>query len=262
MQTVSVIIPTWNRRKKVIKAILSALNQTILPFEILVCDDGSTDNTFKIVKSIKDKRIKWLSGKHTGLPAVVRNNGIKKSHGDWIAFLDSDDQWLPKKLALQIRTAEKIKSKAICSNAYALFPNRKIFSKKKMVKKNLKKITFDDLLVSNRIICSSVIIHSSLIKKTVGFPDVRKLKAIEDYAFWLRIASQTDFLYIHKPLVIYNDDIKNSIRSEGFLWQQQIQVFKNFLNWSNNQTKLKPFRDKVKQQLYILAENHENSSHS
>jgi len=249
--SISVIIPSWNRALYVKRAIKSALDQSFSPLEILVCDDGSTDNTFKIVKSFKDKRIKWIKGNHSGLPSVPRNRGIRQSQGNWLAFLDSDDTWLPEKLALQIKIAKETKNKAIITNAFS--SSKKLFWRRKLVKKKLKNISFENLLVSNKIICSSVLIHSSLIKTTIGFPENRKLKAIEDYAFWLRIATQTNFAYIHKPLVIYNDNTDNSVRSEGYLWQQQIQVFNNFNNWANNQTRINSYYIKtVKENLASL----------
>src|SRR5262245_1813867 len=99
---ISVIIPTWNRAQSVKRAISSALRQTHPPHEILVCDDGSTDNTEEVVRAMGDSRVRWIAGPHAGCPAVPRNRGIAASKGDWIAFLDSDDAWLPEKLEAQI----------------------------------------------------------------------------------------------------------------------------------------------------------------
>lgn len=91
--SVSVIIPTWNRELRLKKTIESVLVQTLFPLEILVCDDGLTDNTFEIVKSLNHSKVKWILGEHSGLPAVARNRGIRESKGEWLAFLDSDDWW-------------------------------------------------------------------------------------------------------------------------------------------------------------------------
>ena len=99
---ISVIIPTYNREKKLIRAIESILNQTYQDFEILVVDDGSTDRTRDLVEEIDDRRIKYLYQENQGA-CVARNYGIACSKGNYIAFQDSDDLWLPEKLEKQLR---------------------------------------------------------------------------------------------------------------------------------------------------------------
>lgn len=229
MGKISVIIPTYNRKNTILRAIESALNQSVPPYEILVCDDGSTDGTEAFVKKIKDKRIKWIPEKHTGLPAVPRNRGIKESKGEWLAFLDSDDWWLPKKMEKQMIIAQHNGLLAVGSNAF-LIRQQKNYGKLLDFKNTV--ITFRDLLNINYIICSSAIFHRSLLKKCIGFPEDNSLKAIEDFALWLRIATQTSIGYIREPLVYYNDDIL-SIRTKGpqTLMKQKEKVYKNFLRW-------------------------------
>lgn len=229
MITVSVIIPTWNRADLLKKAIKSALNQSFSPLEILVCDDGSTDSTHEVVKSIKDKRVKWITGKHTGLPAIVRNRGIKESKGEWIAFLDSDDEWFPKKLEKQFALAKKTDSLAICSNAFSL--NSKD-ERKEYLNYSKNTINFFDLLNINYIICSSTIIHKSLLSKCFGFPEIPALKTWQDYAFWLRISTQTTFTYLSEPVLLYFDDPSKSNRrfTKNPYLQKKI-VLENFLQW-------------------------------
>ena len=98
---ISVVIPAYNREKTIKKAILSVLNQGYKELEILVVDDGSTDNTANVVKSINDSRIKYIYQKNKGACAA-RNNGIIKASGQYIAFHDSDDVWHSNKLAKQL----------------------------------------------------------------------------------------------------------------------------------------------------------------
>src|SRR4051794_13419670 len=100
--SVSVIIPTWNRAATLGPAIQSVLNQTYPPREVLVCDDGSTDNSVDVVAQLDDQRIRWLPGGRGGRPAIPRNRGIGAATGEWLAFLDSDDEWLPDKLERQL----------------------------------------------------------------------------------------------------------------------------------------------------------------
>lgn len=230
MEDISVIIPTWNREKTLRKAIQSVLNQTIHPLEILVCDDGSTDNTFKVIKSLNNSKVKWIAEKHSGLPAVVRNRGIKESKGEWIAFLDSDDEWHPEKIEKQLAFIKKTGYLAICSNAYNI--NSK-GERKKYLNYSKNTITFSDLLNVNYVILSSAIIHKSILSKCVGFPEILELKTGQDYAFWLRVATQTNFIYLNKILVNYNNDPKNSIRkfTKDTYKQKQI-ILKDFLRWA------------------------------
>ena len=230
METISVIIPTWNRAPMIVKAIKSVLDQTLPVLEILVCDDGSTDDTFEFVKSFKNSKVKWIPGEHTGLPAIVRNKGIKKSRGGWIAFLDSDDEWLPKKLEKQFRLIKKTACHAVCSNAL------KITSKSKVTTKyfdyNKKEFEFKDLLKTNYVICSSVIIRKSLIGKCIGFPETIKLRTGQDYAFWLRVSTQTKFAYLKEALVYYFDEPSKSIRrlTKNPKLQKKF-VLQDFLSW-------------------------------
>ena len=242
---VSVIIPTWNRGYIIEKTIQSVLNQTVADFEVLVCDDGSTDDTYEKLSSIKDSRIRWISGRRGGRPAIPRNNGIKEANGEWLAFLDSDDEWMPEKLEKQFELIEKEKVKASSSNALRLIPGKGIVGKYLSLEKEI--INFEDLLKVNEVITSSVIIHRSLIKSVFGFPEEEELKTIEDYAFWLRISSQTDFAYSNDQLVIYRDDAENSVRGvvSMSVWKQRYEVFSDFISWTKKIKDLQSFMIKA-----------------
>ena len=98
---ISVVIPTHNRAAILLEAVESVLKQTYQNFEILIVDDGSTDNTKGIVKSVDDQRIFYLFQENAG-PAAARNTGIRKAKGEYVAFLDSDDLWHPRKLEKQM----------------------------------------------------------------------------------------------------------------------------------------------------------------
>lgn len=229
---VSVIIPCWNSATTIERAITSCLNQSLLPLEILVCDDGSTDKTKYIIKSINSPLVKWIKADyHSGRPAVPRNRGIKNAKGDWLAFLDGDDEWLVDKLEKQINTASKHKCLAVCSNAYRKINNKK--PKKLYFNYRINKIHLFNLLKTNLVICSSMIIHHSLIKKAINFPEDDSLKVGDDYALWLRISCLTNIIYLNKPLVVYTDEPKKGIRSmvginPVFL---KIMVLKDFIYW-------------------------------
>jgi glycosyltransferase involved in cell wall biosynthesis len=228
--TVSVVIPTWNRSALLELAIRSALAQTTPPLEVLVCDDGSTDDTEQVVCSINDPRVIWLPGKHSGRPAIPRNRGIRGSSGEWVAFLDDDDIWLPEKLAVQLELLQRLNCRAVCSHAL-----RTDFVKGADVYKlgwHDELLTFSDLLHGNRVICSSAVIHRSVLNRVEGFPESIRLKSIEDYAFWLRVATVTNFAFVSEPMLIYTDSHLTSLRSACTdALQQKRMVFRNFLAW-------------------------------
>src|SRR3989344_1865760 len=101
MSKVSVVLPTYNRAHTLERAVRSVLNQTHKDFELIVVDDGSTDNTRDIVVSFADGRIRYIKHESNKGVAEARNTGIGASRASLIAFQDSDDEWLPHKLALQ-----------------------------------------------------------------------------------------------------------------------------------------------------------------
>lgn len=230
---ISVVIPTWNRALNVVKAVNSALSQTYPVFEVIVCDDGSTDNTREEINKLNDNRIKYIFNKGAGRPAVPRNLGIKKSTGDWIAFLDDDDEWLPEKIEKQLNAALELNSKAVCCNAFKRKGSK--IDEDHYTAFSEQRITFYNLVYSNYVVCSSALLHRSLLEKTGGFPEEENLKALEDYTLWLRTATQTDFVFLPQPLLIYNDNPAGSIRVK---WEdtfnQRKKIFENLLLWSRS----------------------------
>ncbi|HSA34554.1 MAG TPA: glycosyltransferase [bacterium] len=230
---VSVIIPTWNRGYCIERTIQSVLSQTHGELEVLVCDDGSTDDTADIVRRIADPRVKWLPGPRAGRPAIPRNRGIRAASGEWIAFLDSDDIWLPNKLMMQMSLLDRTKTKACSANALRLLPNGHIpgayLSREKEI------LTFKELVETNWVICSSALIHHSLFDRTGFFPECPAMKALEDYAFWLRVASCTDISYCSAPLLYYLDAPAQSIRRETSTDtdMQRRLIFADFQAWAD-----------------------------
>lgn len=229
---ISIIIPTYNREDTLLIAINSVFKQTYTNFEILICDDGSTDSTLILLNSINDSRLRIIKCEHSGKPAFVRNQGIKNSNGEWIAFLDSDDYWAENKLEKQLYYANKFKSLAISTNAFRINNSKSslYFSEKKNTILN-----YYSFLEQNKIICSSVLIHRSLINKIGYFPEDFNLRGIEDYAYWIRVTNFTNWLYLEEGLVFYLENSIDSIRKktlQTFSEQRKI-VLKNYFTWSN-----------------------------
>ena len=103
---VSIIMPSWNTGKFIGESIQSVIDQTYKNWELLIVDDCSTDNTDRVVESFHDKRIKYFHNPKNSGAALTRNKALSEAQGEWIAFLDSDDLWAPKKLELQINFME------------------------------------------------------------------------------------------------------------------------------------------------------------
>jgi len=201
----SVVITSYNSSKYIKKTLISLLNQSFKNFEVVLVDDGSTDNTISIVKKFKQQKklkIKIIELLHKGSPARSRNVGILNSKGKYICFLDADDLFLKNKL-FEL-------NKTIIFNNLDVYYHNVILKHKKsnLICKNInKKNPFKDLIFNeNKIVLSSSCVKKSfLIKKKIRFNENKKLISVEDYDFWLQIASfEGSFFLINKILGIYN----------------------------------------------------------
>ena len=231
--TVSVVITTYNRPKALKRAIESALKQTLKPLEILVCEDGSSVEVEQIITSFNCPQIKRLSASHAGRPAIPRNRGVHVAQGEWLAFLDDDDLWLPDKLERQIDLAQASGCRAVCTNAWRIQNGKRMGTYFSLPLP--AEFSFWQLLRANLVICSSSIVHHDLFEEVIGFPEAETLRAIEDYALWLRVAALTNFAYLPEPLLEYTDEPTVSIRNDGGTVQRQkFYVLQDFSNWARN----------------------------
>lgn len=228
-ELISVVIPTWNRKSELVSAVKSVLAQTMEVHEILVCDDGSDDSSLEAVNAFGDGRIKWMDGARSGGPAGPRNRGIGEASGDWIAFLDSDDHWLPTKLERQLIATREHRVKACCTNAWRVRPGQEISDRYLQSVPEL--LSTAELLRVNQVICSSALVHRSVLNQTGGFPEDEVVRAAEDYALWLRVSCITPFVYLSDPLVNYADDPGTSIRSGTNHAALMEAVMRDFYHW-------------------------------
>ena len=193
---ISVIIPTFNRAHLLPRALDSILSQSCIPNEIIVVDDGSNDDTSVLMTSVYPE-IVFIQQSNTGVSSA-RNVGIKRASGDWIAFLDSDDEWLPEKLKTQMNALYKNPEIKIChTNEIWIRNGTRVNPKKKHEK--FGGWIFQKCLPLCCISPSSVIIHKSVFKEIGLFDD--SLPACEDYDLWLRITVRNPVLYIKDSLL-------------------------------------------------------------
>lgn len=196
---VSVIIPTYNRQDHIVQCIDSILAQTILPHEIIVVDDGSTDNTVALLQQYKRSMVRYIKLEHKGLPAFPRNEGMHIATGEYIAFCDSDDMWFPNKLEIQLSLMSQFNWKASSTDAWIIEGNQERYFK-------TYRSRFTDplceLLWNNYIITSSIVIQSNLLRGE-QFDTSPIFIGYEDYLLWLSISSSTHIMFINQPLVGY-----------------------------------------------------------
>ena len=198
---VSVIIPVYNRSNLLKEVVKSVISQKFADFELIIADDCSAENiekTLETIPLIESISLKYLSlQKHSGMPGFVRNAGCKIAEGSYIAFLDSDDLWLPDKLQKQIALiAGNI---SICHTREIWQRGDKIISQSSQRHKKEGDI-FEDSLIKCIIGPSTVIMEKRLFEKHNGFRE--DLEVAEDYELWLRITESTPVAYIDQPLVI------------------------------------------------------------
>ena len=198
MTAVSVIIPTFNRAQKVVRAVSSILHQTFTDFEIIVIDDGSTDGTTEALARYND-RITLISHSSNRGVSAARNNGIRNSNAPLIAFLDSDDYWLPEKLAAQVDFfAARPEALACQTEEVWIRRGHRVNPGKKHLKPSGS--IFQPSLKLCLVSPSAVMLKRALIEE-VGLFD-EGLPACEDYDLWLRIACRHPVYLIREPLVI------------------------------------------------------------
>ncbi len=193
---ISAIIPTYNRRNTLPRAVESVLNQIYKPIEIIVVDDGSTDGAKEMCSEMYPL-VRYIYQANSGVSSA-RNTGIKSASGDWIALLDSDDEWLPDKLDRQVKLLQDNAEIRFChTNEIWIRNNVRINQKKKHQKYGGN--IFNKCLDICRISPSSSLFHTSVIKD-VGLFD-ESLDVCEDYDMWLRITSKYPVLFLDQPLI-------------------------------------------------------------
>ncbi|MFC1498552.1 glycosyltransferase family 2 protein [Verrucomicrobiota bacterium] len=185
---VSVIIPTYNSAKFVEESVKSALNQTYTNKEVIVIDDGSTDNTKELLEKYKNK-IKYIF-KENGGPASARNLGIKESSGEFIAFLDSDDVWLSEKLSLQVKfMMDNVDVGVVACNRFFIWEDSdKCVKANSPWNKTHKANVFWELLRGNFIALSSAVARRECFDNIGLFDESEELIGTEDYNMWLRLS--------------------------------------------------------------------------
>ncbi|MCY4523191.1 MAG: glycosyltransferase family A protein [Halobacteriovoraceae bacterium] len=197
----SVVIPTYNRAHTIKRAVFSVLQQDYQNFDLWIVDDGTVDETKKIIsaaQSLHPHRINYLKTPRRGVSAA-RNLGVAQSEGDWIAFLDSDDEWKKNKLSLQANFIQENPHIQLVHGEEIWMKNHQRINPRKKHQKHGGFI-FQKCLALCLISPSTVVLKRELFEKTGGFnPD---FPVCEDYDLWLRITREYETGFIEKPVTI------------------------------------------------------------
>jgi glycosyltransferase involved in cell wall biosynthesis len=236
--TVSVIIPAFNRPNLLKRAIKSVLRQTFKNFELIIVDDGSTENIKNVVDNFRktDKRIRYFWQKNSGGPAGPRNVGIQYSKGKYIAFLDADDEWLPTKLEKQIGLFEtsKIPNIGFVSCNSIVIDMRDNTERCSEIPDS-KKI-FEHLLTWSCVnSCSGIVVKKNVFEDIGGFDD--SLKMADDWDLCIRIAKKYKFDFIEEPLFKYHIGQEN-VNQEWSVERKEKEAERIFDRYRNEYIKL------------------------
>lgn len=211
---VSVIIPTFNRARQVQVALTSVLTQTYANFEVIVVDDGSTDETRAAVEQVIDqqhsngKRVRYFFQTNQG-QSVARNKGIDAALGEWLGFLDSDDVWLPEKLEWQVRAVQKFKTECgacICDARLVDDLGLDTTAFGSSGKRCDETLGLESAAAESLVKCRdpywvSTLLVRAAVAKQIGWFDPH-IEYAEDHDFLFRLSLATSFCYVNRPLAV------------------------------------------------------------
>lgn len=217
---VSVVIPTYNSARYVTQAVDSVLNQTYTDFEILVVDDGSTDETAEVMRRY-EPRVRYIRQSNGGV-ALARNRGIEEASGQYIAFLDADDTWFADKLERQVTALENSSNHRVCYTAFTVVDSD--LNPLGTIRSKRVGSALEDLLLRGNVVGSicTLLCERSLLETSGGFDP--RLSQCADWDMWVRLAAETDFLYIDEPTVTYRQHATNMSRNASLLEHDSLYV--------------------------------------
>lgn len=203
-EMVSIVVPTYNREQEIVRAIRSILQQTYERYEVIVVDDGSSDRTRDAVRQIQDDRIRYIHCKSNQGAAHARNIGMQESRYEYVAFLDSDDEWMADKLELQMKRI--VEAPEEVGIVYCRMGGEMRGSKERyicppadMMEEVLKGEMFSKLMYRNVIGMPCVLARKKCLEQIGGFKE--GLQCLEDWEWILRIAQKWRIEFVDKVLV-------------------------------------------------------------
>ncbi len=218
---ISVVIPTYNRQGTIERALRSVYCQTLMPKEVIVVDDCSTDGTADVVRRLQrdNPTLRLIVLEENSGAQEARNMGIRNATGDWVAFLDSDDEWLPEKTEIQVRALQdNPECGAVFSDAY--FRKGLVDVYHRCANRHKKYYYAQDMLFGTEALFQTIMVRKGILAE-IGYLDPN----VPSYQEWdtrIRICQTTTMLYVPRPVFVYHFDQDNCIsknlkrRVDGF----------------------------------------------
>jgi glycosyltransferase involved in cell wall biosynthesis len=196
-------MPAYDAAAFVGEAIESVLAQTFTDWELVIVDDGSTDNTREVVAVHDDPRVRLLTIEHSGLPAVARNRGLAASESRYVGFLDADDLWRPHKLARQLAVFDSRPEVGLVHTGFERLRDGLLEPYVPPPQLRASGPEFERLAVGHYIANSSVLLRRELLTRHGFFDEDPRLGGTEDFELWMRLAPHSTFAYVDEPLAVY-----------------------------------------------------------
>jgi glycosyltransferase involved in cell wall biosynthesis len=260
----SVVIPTYNSLNYLKRSLSSVVGQIFEDFEVIIVDNSSKDGTTEYLESIRDKRVLKLKVQNYGVIGYSRNIGISEAKGDWIAFLDSDDEWFDSKLYNIHRVLQIKPNLDVIVHSEDVIENNRLMSTNKYG--NIKKPVYDNLLfVANQLSTSATVVRASVLKDSGGFSEDIKYATAEDYELWLRLAKSNSNFYFHDEVLgkyyrfkgTASTNVTLHIKNANSVFYDHLHIWASGKNISSkelsriyNCRKLFSFRSSIKQNIF------------
>ena len=241
--SISVVIPLYNKESSIESTIQSVLKQSYQNFEIIVVDDGSTDNSVYYVKTFNDKRIRLIPKENGGVSSA-RNEGIRQAQYEYIAFLDADDLWKPAYLEEIVKLITDFPEASLWGIGYEFLINNKSSRAEKSLPDNFRGIIQNPWTSAAHAYCttSSCCRRQSLL--AIGMFDER-ISYGEDIDVWWRLMLQYPAAYYNKSLAIYRFDEDNRLMNKQILLEKlYICYFEKYAEYRHNNSQFRHFIDK------------------
>ncbi len=228
---ITIVIPTYNRKGLLQKAINSVLSQTYTNWELIIVDDGSTDDTSHLIKSLPDKRIRVIELPHSGHIGILFNTGVEAGSGDWVAFLASDDVWLPNKLELQLAALKKSGLRWCYTNYELMNETGQAIPPKAGLFQPLSGFIIKQLLTTEAsVTMCSVMLQRNLFEEVKGFSRDPRLMFRGDYELALRLGLCAEVIALPDILVRVLEHPARSTNGLKDGHERSVLAYEIFLN--------------------------------
>jgi GT2 family glycosyltransferase len=218
MPIISVVIPTYNAERTILNTVESVQKQTFSDIEILLINDGSTDQTLDLIQHISDQRLKIFSYENAGLP-VTRNRGVSHAAGEFISFIDADDLWTPDKLELQLLALQQHPEAGVAYSWTSYFIDGQETSIFPYDSISLNGNVYSKILVNNFVASgSNILVRRKVVESLGGFEPT--LRACEDWDFYIRLAAKWDFVVVPKHQILYRQS-SNAMTSQVDIMEKE-----------------------------------------